>query len=656
MKFQWRDDLATGILSVDEQHKEIFKRMNAFLDEIETGNGGKAALEVLEYLSWYVVKHFRDEELLMLSEHYDDLRKHKNEHLQFKKDILTLEKKINNHDITVNLIVQIRQQVCDWIEKHIFEEDKKIAIFIKNKNENENYTKDLKNLITKLVDIGRALSGERNLDKLLEMIVDEAREFTNADAGTLYIKEGEYLKFKILQNVSMKIRMGGVSGNEITFPPVELKESNVSAYTAINDVIVNIPDVYDSQLFDFTGPKKFDSATKYRTKSMLVVPMKNHEDDVIGVLQLINAQDKRTGDVIPFSADYENLIHSLASQAAVAFTNAKLIRDMEELFSSFVKVMATAIDEKSPVTGGHIQRVADLTLMMAKTINEQKEGPFANVYFGENQMHELRMAAWMHDIGKVTTPVNIVEKGNKLETIFDRIYYVELRFNYLIQQTEKSYLQKRLELMERNAEKGEIEKLEEETRRRVCELKEMKEFVLQCNKPGEFLEDNKLERLRMISKLTYRDADGNEQNYLTENELKNLSIRRGSITEEERKVMQNHAVVTMKMLEQIPFTKKLKNVPFFAGAHHEYINGKGYPLGLKGNEIPFEGRLMAVTDITEALTAADRPYKKAMPLEKVYQILISMVNNGELDKDIVELMIKEKVYEHYLEEKKKEKK
>lgn len=630
--------------------------MNAFLDEIETGNGGKAALEVLEYLSWYVVKHFRDEELLMLSEHYDDLRKHKNEHLQFKKDILTLEKKINNHDITVNLIVQIRQQVCDWIEKHIFEEDKKIAIFIKNKNENENYTKDLKNLITKLVDIGRALSGERNLDKLLEMIVDEAREFTNADAGTLYIKEGEYLKFKILQNVSMKIRMGGVSGNEITFPPVELKESNVSAYTAINDVIVNIPDVYDSQLFDFTGPKKFDSATKYRTKSMLVVPMKNHEDDVIGVLQLINAQDKRTGDVIPFSADYENLIHSLASQAAVAFTNAKLIRDMEELFSSFVKVMATAIDEKSPVTGGHIQRVADLTLMMAKTINEQKEGPFANVYFGENQMHELRMAAWMHDIGKVTTPVNIVEKGNKLETIFDRIYYVELRFNYLIQQTEKSYLQKRLELMERNAEKGEIEKLEEETRRRVCELKEMKEFVLQCNKPGEFLEDNKLERLRMISKLTYRDADGNEQNYLTENELKNLSIRRGSITEEERKVMQNHAVVTMKMLEQIPFTKKLKNVPFFAGAHHEYINGKGYPLGLKGNEIPFEGRLMAVTDITEALTAADRPYKKAMPLEKVYQILISMVNNGELDKDIVELMIKEKVYEHYLEEKKKEKK
>ncbi|MBM4053791.1 MAG: GAF domain-containing protein [Planctomycetes bacterium] len=563
---------------------------------------------------------------------------------------------MNNHDITVNLIVQIRQQVCDWIEKHIFEEDKKIAIFIKNKNENENYTKDLKNLITKLVDIGRALSGERNLDKLLEMIVDEAREFTNADAGTLYIKEGEYLKFKILQNVSMKIRMGGVSGNEITFPPVELKESNVSAYTAINDVIVNIPDVYDSQLFDFTGPKKFDSATKYRTKSMLVVPMKNHEDDVIGVLQLINAQDKRTGDVIPFSADYENLIHSLASQAAVAFTNAKLIRDMEELFSSFVKVMATAIDEKSPVTGGHIQRVADLTLMMAKTINEQKEGPFANVYFGENQMHELRMAAWMHDIGKVTTPVNIVEKGNKLETIFDRIYYVELRFNYLIQQTEKSYLQKRLELMERNAEKGEIEKLEEETRRRVCELKEMKEFVLQCNKPGEFLEDNKLERLRMISKLTYRDADGNEQNYLTENELKNLSIRRGSITEEERKVMQNHAVVTMKMLEQIPFTKKLKNVPFFAGAHHEYINGKGYPLGLKGNEIPFEGRLMAVTDITEALTAADRPYKKAMPLEKVYQILISMVNNGELDKDIVELMIKEKVYEHYLEEKKKEKK
>ncbi|MCF6150562.1 MAG: bacteriohemerythrin [Candidatus Kuenenia sp.] len=654
MKFLWSDDLATGILSIDNQHKEIFIRVNRFLGEVERGNSKKAILDILDFLSEYVVKHFYDEELLMLSEQYNGLRKHKDEHLQFKKDILALGKKINDNGITTNQVLPIQQQVCGWLTKHIFGEDKKIAVFIRNKN--KDHTEDLKKQIAKLVEIGRALSGERNLDKLLEMIVDEAREFTNADAGTLYIKEDDCLKFKILQNVSMKTRMGGCSGNEITFPPVEINESNVSAYVAINDVSVNIPDVYDSELFDFTGPKKFDAATKYRTKSMLVVPMKNHEDDVIGVLQLINALDKQTGEIVPFSVDYENLIHSLASQAAVAFTNAKLIKDMEVLFSSFVKVMATAIDEKSPVTGGHIQRVADLTMMMAKTINEQTEGPFADIFFNDDQMHELRTAAWMHDIGKVTTPVNIVEKGNKLEAIFDRIHYIELRFNYLMQQVEKSYFQKKLELLEKQTEKEENEKLEEETRRRINELEEMKEFVLRCNKPGEFLEDEKLERLKKISKLTYRDANGNEQNYLSEDELKNLSIRKGSITEEERKIMQNHAVVTMKMLEQIPFTKKLKNVPFFAGTHHECINGKGYPLGIKGDDIPFEGRLMAVVDITEALTAADRPYKKAMPLEKVYQILGSMVNNGELDKDIVELMIKGKVYERYLEEKKKEEK
>lgn len=511
----------------------------------------------------------------------------------------------------------------------------------------------LKRQIAKLADIGRALSGERNLDKLLEMIVDEARRFTNADAGTLYIKEGEYLKFKILQNVSMNVRMGGCSGKEITFPPVELKESNVSAYAAIKDVSVNIPDVYDSELFDFTGPKKFDATTKYRTKSMLVVPMKNHENDVIGVLQLINAQERRTGEVIPFSADFENLVHSLASQAAVAFTNAKLIRDMEELFSSFVKVMAIAIDEKSHVTGGHIQRVAELTMMMAKAMNAQKEGHFAHVYFNEDQMCELRTAAWMHDIGKVTTPVNVVEKGNKLETIFDRIHYVELRFDYLIQQAEKMYFQKKAELLEKQAEKNEIEKLEEEMLREVCALKEIKEFVLQCNRPGEFLENEKIEQLKNISKLTYIDANGQEQNYLSEDELKNLSIRKGSITDEERKIMQNHAAVTLKMLKQIPFTKKLKNVPYFAGTHHEYINGKGYPLGLNGDTIPMEGRLIAVADITEALTAADRPYKKAMPLGKVYEILASMAKNEELDKNLVEFLIKEKIYERYVEEKKK---
>ena len=509
------------------------------------------------------------------------------------------------------------------------------------------YAGQLGEQIKKLSDIGRALSGVHDLNTLLEMIVDQARNFTNADAGTLYILEDNTLRFQIVQNDSLKIRMGGKTGETIPFPPVELKESNVSAYVALNGKSVNIPDVYDTDLFDFTGPKKFDQSTGYRSKSMLVIPMKNHENDVIGVLQLLNAININNRDVIPFSNDYVNLSESLASQAAVAITNAKLISTMSELFEAFVKVMATAIDEKSPVTGGHIRRVANLTLTMAEFINGHDEGKFKEINFSPEQMYELRIAAYMHDIGKVTTPVEIVEKAKKLQTIFDRIHYVRLRIDYIIQKVNLEGKQKIIELLEKGSNKNLINIAEEELKNKIQELQDIRSFINKCNEPGEFLEDETLDRLKEISQRTYLDSDGKEQPFLTEDELLNLSIRRGSITEAERKKMQDHAAVTLRMLKQIPFTKKLKNIPNFAGAHHEFINGNGYPLGLKGDEIPFEGRLMAVTDIAEALTASDRPYKKAMPLDTVYRILRSMVEKGELDNDLVELFIEKEIYKVY---------
>ena len=509
------------------------------------------------------------------------------------------------------------------------------------------YAEQLGGQIKKLSDIGRALSGVHDLNTLLEMIVDQARSFTKADAGTLYILEENTLRFQIVQNDSLKIRMGGKTGDTIPFPPVELKESNVSAYVAIKGEPVNIPDVYDTDLFDFTGPKKFDQSTGYRSKSMLVIPLKNHEDDVIGVLQLLNATNAINKEVIPFSKDYVNLSESLASQAAVAITNAKLISNMAELFEAFVKVMATAIDEKSPVTGGHIRRVANLTLTMAEFINEHEDGIFKEKKFSPDQMYELRIAAYMHDIGKVTTPVEIVEKAKKLQTIFDRIHYVRLRMDYIIQKVKLEGQQIKIDLLESGAVKTEVEKVETDLNNKIEELKEIRSFINKCNEPGEFLEDETLERLKKISQRTYLDNEGEEQPFLTEDELLNLSIRRGSITETERKKMQDHAAVTLRMLNQIPFTKKLKNIPNFAGAHHEFINGNGYPLGLKGDQIPFEGRLMAVTDIAEALTASDRPYKKAMPLETVYRILRSMSEKGELDNDLVELFIDKEIYKLY---------
>ena len=516
-------------------------------------------------------------------------------------------------------------------------------------NEVGAYADRLGGQIKKLSDIGRALSGVYDLNVLLEMIVDQARNFTNADAGTLYIVEDNTLRFQIVQNDSLKIRMGGKTGETIPFPPVELKKSNVSAFVALKGVSINIPDVYDTDLFDFTGPKKFDQSTGYRSQSMLVVPMRNHDGDVIGVLQLLNATNPNNGKVISFSQDYENLSESLASQAAVSITNAKLISNITELFEAFVNVMATAIDEKSPVTGGHIRRVADLTLTMADVIHNSKEGPYKDITFSPDQIYELRIAAYMHDIGKVTSPVEIVEKAKKLQTIFDRIQYVRLRMAYISQKIMLEGQNTKIELLQNGSDSGKLKALEKETLDKLEEIKEIREFINKCNEPGEFLEDETLERLKELSKKTYIDDEGEQQPFLTEDELVNLSIRRGSITEAERKKMQDHAAVTLRMLKQIPFTKKLKNVPSFAGAHHEFINGKGYPLGLKGDEIPFEGKLMAVTDIAEALTASDRPYKKAMPLETVYRILRSMAEKEELDNGLVELFIEKEVYKLYQE-------
>ena len=514
-------------------------------------------------------------------------------------------------------------------------------------DEVSNYAERLGGQIKKMSDIGRALSGVQDLNTLLEMIVDQARNFTNADAGTLYIVENNTLRFQIVQNDSLKIRMGGKSGGTIPFPPVELKETNVSAFVALKGISVNIPDVYDTELFDFTGPKKFDQSTGYRSKSMLVVPMRNHENDIIGVLQLLNATNPISNEVIAFSQDYENLSESLASQAAVSITNAKLIANMTELFEAFVKVMATAIDEKSPVTGGHIRRVAELTLTMAEVIHDLDEGHFKDKTFSPDQMYELRIAAYMHDIGKVTSPVEIVEKAKKLQTIFDRIQYVRLRMAYISQKIELEGQEAKIKILQNGSSPEKLNSIEKETLEKLMEIEEIQRFINKCNEPGEFLDDEILVRLKEVSEKTYIDDAGEQQPFLTADELVNLSIRRGSITEKERQKMQGHAAVTLKMLKQIPFTKKLKNIPDFAGAHHEFLNGKGYPLGLKGDEISFEGRLMAVTDIAEALTASDRPYKKAMPLETVYRILRSMVEGGELDPNLVELFIEKEVYKIY---------
>ena len=509
--------------------------------------------------------------------------------------------------------------------------------------------------IKQLAEIGLALSAEKNISKLLEMIVDEARDLSNADAGTLYIVDDDkmHLCFEIMQNDTMKTRMGGTSGIEITLPKVPLyingqpNHSNVSSYTALTGEIVNIPDVYEAEGFDFTGPRKYDSTTGYRSKSMLVIPMKNHENEIIGVLQLLNAKDIKTGEVVSFFTEYVNLVASLASQAAVALTNTQLIQDLKNLFYSFIKSIATAIDEKSPYTGGHIKRVVFLTMMLAEEINKAADGPFKNVYFNEDEMEELRLAAWMHDVGKITTPEYVVDKSTKLQTISDRISLIETRFYLIAKLIENKYLNQKIKVL-KNGEniKTEIKRIDQKLGDEIGLLYNELDFIKTCNNPEESMDDDKIKKIKSIAEKTYL-LDNKKHYYLTEDEVKNLCIRKGSLTKEERKIIENHAAMTLKILKQLPFPRKLANVPEYAAAHHEKLDGSGYPRGLTEKEMPFQSRIMAVADIFEALTAKDRPYKKAMKLSQAVKIMGFMKKDKHIDPDIYDLFINNHLFYDY---------
>ena len=510
--------------------------------------------------------------------------------------------------------------------------------------------------LREITRIGAALSVEKNIHKLLEMIVDEAKSLTNADAGTLYIldKEQKALQFQILQSDSMKIRLGGTSGTETNLPSVPLFDSqgnpnhaNVSSYAALTGEIINIPDVYDAEGFDFSGPRNYDKSTGYRSKSMLVLAMRNHENETIGVLQLLNAQDLETGDIVSFSPDYIDLVVSLASQGAVALTNTQLIQNLTDLFYAFIKSIATAMDEKSPYTGGHITRVVDLTMMIAKEINDTGQAPFRNTCFSDDEMEELRLAAWMHDVGKITTPEVIVDKATKLQSFFDRIEFIETRFDLIATAIENDYLKHKLELSaEGKLDPEMISRLDQDMSEQITTVTKDFAFLRDINQAVEFMDDDKLKQLQNIAKKTYHLND-RQRPYLTEDEILNLSIRKGTLTEEERGIIENHVKVTFKMLNELPFPKKHAMVPEYAAGHHEKLDGSGYPRHLSKDRLPLQSRIMAVADIFEALTAKDRPYKKPMKLSQALNILSFLKKDGHIDPDIHDLFISSNLFLEY---------
>lgn len=495
-----------------------------------------------------------------------------------------------------------------------------------------NETDHLLDRLRQLNRIGKSLSAEKDIDKLILHIVESAKTFTRADAGTLYLRdeESERLRFKIMLNDSLpaeclpdihEMRALPLMGDQD-----QPNHRHVAAYVANTRKTVNIDDAYSADDFDFSGTRDFDQDSGYRSQSFLTVPMLNHHDDVIGVLQLINAKNDQ-GDIITFSHAAEELVESLASQAATALSKQRLIEDQRLLFESFIKLIAEAIDEKSPHTGGHCRRVPQLTLMLADAAVGEKIGLAKRFTMSDEDRYELKIAGWLHDCGKVTTPDHVVEKSTKLEKPIDRIELVKTRFAALAAQIRLTA--------------GQNSQVE------LDQLKDDLDFILQANQGAEYMPEQAQQRVHQIAQRTWLDFDGQLQPLLSDDEVENLTVSRGTLTDEEREIINHHIVATVRMLEALPYPKHLKRVPEFAGGHHERMDGNGYPKGLKREQMSVQARVMGIADVFEALTARDRPYKKGMKLSQSLGILAKMCANGHVDPDLFAVFVKKKVYLDY---------
>jgi len=517
---------------------------------------------------------------------------------------------------------------------------------------------NIPDLLRELNEIGIALSAEKDHDRLLELILVKAMDITNSDGGTLYVCTNEKsLKFEILHNHSLAVHKGGTSGEEILLPPISLYDDEgntnnkmVAAYAVNSAQTVNIEDAYTNEDFDFSGTRNFDKKMGYRSTSFLTVPMTNYEHDIIGVLQLINTIDKNTNKIISFSALDQQLIESLASQAAVIITNKTLINAQKNLFDSFIQLIATAIDEKSPYTAKHCRRVPVITDMLADATNKIDRGPLKDFSMNDNEMYELNVAAWLHDCGKITTPEYVVDKSTKLETIFDRINLVDIRFEVLKRDAVITALKA---IIKENKDCDDIDKeLENNSalKNRLKELGDERIEIEKYNIGGESLLDNDLKRIKELSENVYENSVGESVHLLNDNEVENLQISRGTLNRKEREIINNHVSMTIKMLESLPYPKHLKNVPEFAGCHHEKMDGTGYPNKLKGNQMSIPARMIAIADIFEALTAGDRPYKKGMSLSRALKILGRMKLENHIDPDLFDVFIDKKIYLIYAKE------
>ena len=503
-------------------------------------------------------------------------------------------------------------------------------------------------MFERLLQITLALSGERDISRLYEQIIEAAQDLTRADGATLYIYDDRggapALRFEVLRNSTFGIHLGGTSSKPVPFDPIPLylpdgtpNETNMCAFAWHHRELINIPDAYSAHQFDTSGTRAFDEQWGYRSESLLTVPLANHAGDIIGVLQLINATGPLNEKTAAFAPSVEPIVAALASSAAITLDNQILLRGHRELLNAFIQAIAQAIDAKSPHTSAHCQRVPVLTELLAEAACRTHEGPLRDFELNDDGWYELRVAAWLHDCGKLATPDSLLDKATKLHALCDRIEVIQTRFAALIANLQLQYA---------GASGTEAARLQAE----IETLRDDCAFLERANLGSEFMRPEDQERVRRIAALEWVDYQGNAQPMLEALDVELLCIPRGTLSEAEREKVNDHINVTIQMLESLPFPKHLARVPEYAGGHHEKVDGTGYPRGLTGDQMSWPARMLAIADIFEALTARDRPYKVPMKLSQALPILKGMAVNGHIDQDLYHLFITHGVWRRYAQE------
>lgn len=506
-----------------------------------------------------------------------------------------------------------------------------------------------------LNEIGVALSSQREIGALLTLILSKTREITAADAGSLYLVEqdsqGQHLRFMLTQNDSLEFPY-----QEFVLP---MAENSMAGYTALRGEVLNFPDAYKIPAgHPFRFNNSYDRDSGYHTRSLLTLPMRNAKGEVLGVLQLINCKRNRAARLLsakdvakyvqPFRERSVRLALSLASQAAVAYENRKLYNEIETLLEGFVSAAVTAIEQRDPTTSGHSLRVSAYTQSLAAAVNATSSGPYAGTFFDAEQLKEIRYAALLHDFGKVGVREEVLVKAKKLYPL--QLDVLRQRFDYIRKETEAGNVRRKLQVYlehDRGDALSEIARLSEDFDQRLKRIEEYLQFIIEANEPT-LLEQHQFQKLREIAQQSFLDPRGIERPYLNPGEIKLLSIPKGSLDPSERLEIESHVIHTFNFLSQIPWTKSLQKVPEIARAHHEKLNGTGYPYKLRGDQIPLPTKMMTICDIFDALTASDRPYKRAVPIQRALSILEDCVRASELDPDLFRVFHEEKIYERVM--------